>query len=281
MKDSDNVAPFHGKNRVFIKRQNAVIGVQKYTRPPKEKKRAKVERGLTEEHRRELDSLVMDWVKTSQKAKTSRDKISYGGAYKMLFLYGLEGKVNGIDQIEDLEFNQAKAYLVQRIKIAEKKIPKYKVIGNSEWRNQTIGAIHARCRNLKTPDETRKTYQRERFKKDSLKDFTDDELQEMYIYVMTATPKFTVPRAQANIIQQDRENALRVLVGVMEANATAKGQQFNPKRLTCSKIDIFELLKQREPELFSGLGEDQFATFWRKQQICKVKSGRVMGSGEQ
>lgn len=38
MSDADNVFPFPGKGKpVFIKRQNAVIGVQKYTRPPKEK----------------------------------------------------------------------------------------------------------------------------------------------------------------------------------------------------------------------------------------------------
>ncbi len=41
MSGADNVFPFPGKKKpVFIKRQNAVIEHQIYTRPPKEKKSA-------------------------------------------------------------------------------------------------------------------------------------------------------------------------------------------------------------------------------------------------
>lgn len=89
------------------------------------------------------------------------------------------------------------------------------------------------------------------------------------------------PTEQANTIQQDRENALRALVEVMEANAKAKGQIFNPMRLACSKLDMLEMLKQREPKLFSGMSEEQFNKFWIKQQVCKLKPGKPLGSGSQ
>lgn len=281
MSESDNVYPFHAKHPVFMKRQNAVIGIQKYTRPPKEKIRKKVERKLTEENRKELDYLLNQWSEISRKAKSKKDHISYAYARTLLFQYGLDGKVNGMDQIEDLEFNQAKAYLLERIKIAEKKVPKTKLFNDSEFRKKTIAAIHARCRNLAVSDETRKAYQLARFGKESLTDFTNDELQEMYNYAMQGTPKFTIPRAKARTIQQDRENALRVLIGVMEANGKAKEQIFNPQRLPCSKLDMLALLKQRDTNLFGDMSEDQFNKFWSKQQVCKLKPGRLLGTGAQ
>lgn len=284
MSDSDNIIPFPGNPKIapkIIKKQIATIGVQRVIKPPKKKKRKNVECELTEEHLTELNYLIRLWVETSKKAINRRDHIDYGGAKTLLWRYGLDNKINGMDQIEDSEFDQAKAYLNQKIKIAERKIPKHKAFGDSQWRNKTLGAIHARCNNLGVSDETRKAYQLARFGKDSLAHFTDDQLEEMYNYVMIGTPKFTIPRGQAKSLQNERENALRVLIGVLEANAKAKGQYFEPMKLPLSKADMLGLLKQREPALFGLMSEEPFNKFWSKQQVCKLKSGKPLGSGSQ
>lgn len=133
---------------------------------------------MTEEHRIELDYLVKEWVEITQKSRSKKDHIPFGRAYSLLFQYGLDGKVNAMDQIEDSEFNQAKDYLKQKIAIARNKVPKEKDC-NSEYRNIQYAKIHALCKSLSISDETRKEYQLKRFGKESLKDFTDDELLEM------------------------------------------------------------------------------------------------------
>ncbi len=94
--------------------------------PQRKKKRTKVEHRLTEEHRIELDYLVKEWAEISQKSRSKKDHIPFGRAYSLLFQYGLDGKVNAMDQIEDSEFDQAKDYLKQKIAIARNKAPKEK-----------------------------------------------------------------------------------------------------------------------------------------------------------
>lgn len=281
MSKPDNVFPFPGKAKLIsVKTDKAYIAAEKVTvsRKKEPPKRTDVKTPLTKEHREELRKLVNDWVTTSNLAKKPLD---YGKAYTKLYADGLNGEVNGIDQIEESEFEQCRRYIQQRIKILETVGDGRVIRRKSEWRRDRIGKIHVVCKTLGVSDETRKAYQLARYGKDSLADFTNDDLEDFYGYVIRGTPKFTTPRVQVQSIQQDRENALRVLIGVMEANAKAKGQIFNPQRLPYSKRDMLDLLKQREPALFARMSEDPFNKFWSKQSVCKLKPGKPLGGGMQ
>lgn len=287
MNDSNNIIQFPGNykgkpltinNPKRVNLHNA--GVVKYSPPPKERKRKVVKNRLTQEHRAEIDYLVKRWVIISQEAKIERYRYNYGQAYKYLFTYGLDGAVNGIDQIEENEYEQCKNYLNQHIRIAESRMPKGMAFGDSKWRNRILGQIHARCKTLGCSEEKRKRYQLDRFEKESLADFTEDELVEMRNYVMGDNPTF-IFKKKACVIQQDRENALLRLVGALEADAKAEAQIFNSHLLPFSKRKMMEKLKQQDPALFAGMSEDQFNKFWSKQQVCKLKPGKPTGSGTQ
>ena len=285
MSNSEKIIPFpNHPNTVFVKSEKTYVRSKKTEvinekEPPK---RTDVKNPLTKEHRKELRELINDWVTTSNLAKKPLD---YGKAYTKLYSDGLQGEVNGIEQIEESEFEHCRKYIKERIRILET-IGNQRIIRRkSDWRNDRIKAIHARCKELGVSDEARKAYQLERFGKASLADLTDDELQEMYNYVMMGTPKFTSSRAQVKNIQQARENALRVLVGFLEADYKSKNKSFDPGKLAVPKRKMFELLKQREPDLFRGengdMSDDEFNKFWSKQQLCKLKSGKPLGSGSQ
>lgn len=285
MSDSDNIIQFPGKAKlVSVKTDKAYVAAEKVTvsRKKEPPKRTDVKTPLTNEHRKELIELVNSWVATSNLAKKP---ISYPKAYSLIYQDALRGEVNGINQIEESEFEICRKYIQQRIRILE-------TVGNQrvmrrklDWRRTRISAIHARLSELikqgKVTEQRRKEYQLDRYEKESVADFSDDELEDYRIYLMQKNPKFTIPLEKIKAIQQDRENALRVLIGVMEANAKAKGQIFTPQRLNCPKSDMMEMLKQREPALFSGMSEDQFNKFWTKQSVCKLKPGKPLGSGKQ
>ena len=281
MSDSDNSTPFPRQSKTaFVKTEKAYVRT-KEAKVVKEKdppRRTDIKIPLTKEQRKYLNDLMTELVTTSNLAKKP---ISYQKAWTLLYDNGLDGAVNHIEQIEQNEFEQCISYIQQRIRALESTGNKRVIRRKSDYRNSRISAMHARCKELCVPDEIRKDYQLSRFKKRSMKDFTDDELDEYYNYVMHGTPKFTLPRTQTQSIQQDRENALRVHVGFMEANAKDKGQIFNPHRLNYSKLDMFETLKQRDKTLFGDMSEEQFNKFWSKQQICKLKPGKPLGSGQQ
>lgn len=286
MNDSDNIIKFPGKAKLIsVKTDKAYVAAEKVTvsRKKEPPNRTDVKTPLTNEHREELRNLVNDWVTTSNLAKKP---LNHAKAYTKLYADGLNGEVNGIEQIEESEFEQCRRYLQQRIKILETVGDSRVIRRKSEWRRDRIGKIHSICKTLGVSDETRKAYQLARYGKDSLADFTDDELEDFYRYVIHGTPKFKMPRAQAKTIQQDRENALRVLIGVLEANAKEKEQIFNPFKLTITKDEMRELLIRRNRDLFIGddgneISIDQFNDFWKAQKICKCKSGRRLGSGTQ
>lgn len=281
MRNSDNIIPFPVKTKITsVKAEKAYVVATNVTvsRKKETPKRTDVKNPLSQEHRKKLRDLVTDWVTTSNLAKKP---LVYGKAYSRIYQEALQGEVNGIDQIEESEFEACKRYIHQRIKILETVGNSRVIRCKSEWRNHRIGKIHAICKILGVSDKTRKAYQLWRYRKDSLADFTDDALDHFYGYCIRGTPKFTIPPVQATTLQQDRENALRVMVGVMEANAKAKGQTFNPQRLNFSKLDMFEMLKQREPALFGGMTEEPFNKFWSKQSVCKLKPGKPLGSGTQ
>ncbi|HRD49788.1 MAG: hypothetical protein JNK95_04905 [Candidatus Competibacter sp.] len=111
----------------------------------------------------------------------------------------------------------------------------------------------------------------DRFGKNSLLDLTDDELSEFYTYVMS-NPTFSYSLAKVQTIYQKRESALIEFIGVLEAEATAKGESFDKMQLVISKSDILKRLAKRAPREFS-ITETTFNTFWAKQQVCSCKSG--------
>lgn len=192
-----------------------------------------------------------------------------------------------MDQIEDAEFEECKTYLHQQISIARKRMPKGVVIDDPQWRNHIVGAIQKRCKELGVPDEIRKKYQLDRFGKESLslseddkKTFTANELIQMHTYVMSKNPTF-IFKPTAQKVQQDRENALRRWLDMLEKNDKANGLSFNLMNLPYPKRKIMAALQEIEPKLFDDMSNDQFGTFWRNQKICKLKSGKPLGSGKQ
>ena len=121
---------------VVIKKQTAIIGVQKVIKQKKEPKRKEVNNPLTEEHRNDINYLVRYWSDTSKQAMSKKNHIEYWQAWNNLYSYGLNDEVNGIEQIEESEYPQCQSYLNQRIRIAESKVPK-KILGSpvesSDW----------------------------------------------------------------------------------------------------------------------------------------------------
>lgn len=257
----------------ILKRQTVEnLGTQRIYKK-KIPKREHVECPLTEDHRNEINYLVRSWAELSQKAKSKRHHIAYGQAYCNLWDYGLDGAVNGIEQIEESEYQRCKVYLNQKIMIATRRAIKDGLVDSSEIKNRLIGSIKSRYKNLNFSDEQQEVYHRYRFKKDSLSDFLLDELQELYNFVMSKNPKFIIPKEDVQLMQKDREQALLMLLGDLEQQAKKEGHIFDLKRFTYrTKEEMFRLLEERQPHLF-GCSHGQLLTFWSKQKICKCVSG--------
>ncbi len=276
MSESDNIIKFQlNAKMAFVKSEKTYVR-SKEVNVVKEKelpKRIKVENPLTKQHREELNYWINEWVTTSNLAKKP---IAYGKAYNKLYADGLDGEVNGIGQIEQSEFQQCVSFIQQRIRVLETVGNKRVMRRKADYRSSRITAIHTRCKELGVSDETRKAYQLYRFKKGSMKDFTDDELEEYYGYVMRGTPRFFIPKKAAPSVQKDRESALLILLGILEGEAISKGRQFNRQALSYRKEEMLNLLEQREPDLFD-ISLDTFNEFWDMQKHCKARSGRKPG----
>lgn len=276
MSKSDNIIhfPLNAKT-VFTKSEKAYVRTNELKvsvskQPPK---RTEVKSPLTKEQSSKLNYWINEWVTTSNLAKKS---ITYSKAWTLLYADGLDGEVNGIKQIEQSEFQQCVSYIQQRIRILETVGNKRVMRRKTDHRGSRIKGIHARCKELGVSDEARKAYQLHRFKKGSMKDFTDDELEEYYGYIMHGTPKFFIPKKAVKSVQQDRETVLLVLLGILEGGAIAKGQQFNRMALSQSKGEMLAMLEQRDPALFN-LSLDQFGKFWDEQKHCKCRKGAKPG----
>lgn len=264
-------------DKLIAKTDEAIIHSKKtkIIKPKEPPKRTDVKNPLTNEQIKELDSMVNEWTATSN---LSKKPMHFGQGWNKIFYKCLDGEVNGKKQIEQTEYEKVKSFIQQKIMILENAGSKRIMRRKEGYRNKRIGSIQARCKELSIQPEKRKAYQLYRYGKDSLVDFSDDELDDFYGYVIRGTPKFTIPQPNAQETQQDRENALRVLLGVFEEKAKANGQQFNSQRLNNSKTEMLNLLAEREPDLFKGLSEEGFNKFWSKQKICKLKPGqRIKG----
>lgn len=256
------------KQIATIRQQTATIGTQKVIKPPKIAKRKEVNNPLTEEHRDEVRYLVSLWVDTSKNAKSKRYHVGYPQAWSNLYCYGLSNEVNGIEQIEESEYVQCKKYLNIKIRIAVSNLPKGKELDTPEIRHRTIGAIHARCKQLGITDEVRKAYQLYHYGKESLSDpdFSMDELQQFYRKLMGPNPKLTIKKKTT---QQQREAVLQRLLGRIEGEAASSGKEINLSCLDYSRNEIEKLLNEMEPELFRA----GFDGFWSKQKLCHLKHG--------
>lgn len=246
------------------------VGVIKFARQKKEPKRKEVNNPITPKHRKQIAEMIDEWVRISN--VIAKKSITPPAARNKLYAQGLQGKVNSIEQVEDEEFGQCVSYIKQQIRIVESYDKRGVIRGlTSEWRNDRIKAIHAKCKSLGVSDEKRKAYMMDRFGKNSLLDLTDDELSEFYTYVMS-NPTFSYSRAKVQTAYHKKEIALIEFIGVLEAEATAKGESFDKMQLVISKSDILKRLAKRAPREFS-ITETTFNTFWAKQQICSCKSG--------
>ncbi|MDD5272596.1 MAG: hypothetical protein PHU14_07750 [Methylovulum sp.] len=184
--------------------------------------------------------------------------------------------VTSIHEFPDCDFERAESYLKQWLG-ALKKDPTIRDQSPS-WRPNTIGAIHARCKELGIDDDTRKAYQKNRFGKESLSDFDNDELGKMYAYVSRDNATFDVKHiknpTKAVTVQHDREKVLAMLLG--ELNARNNGE-LNLEALPFSKEDMRRFLVDKN-SLFDGLSDSQFGKFWTAQKLCKVRRGSKMKS---
>jgi hypothetical protein len=238
--------------------------------------RTEIKTPLTKEQRKYLNDLMTELVTTSNLAKKP---IAYEKAWISLYDNGLDGAVNGIGQIEQSELEQCVSYIQQRIRALETIGNKRVMRRKSGYRNSRIAAIHSRTKELGISDKQRKDYQLHRFNKCSTKDFTDDEIEDYYNYVMRGNPKFNIPKKATQSIQQIREKSLAGLLDDLEAKAFINGQQFYRMKLTHSKEEIFAMLKQRDPALFEDL-DGQFDDFWKNQKLCARISGRKPGKSD-
>ena len=256
------------KQTATIRQQTATIGMQKAIKPPKIAKRKEVNNPLTEEHRDEINYLIRLWVDTTKQAKSKRYHIEYWQANMNLWTYGLNNEVNGIEQIEESEYEKCRKYLNQKIRVAVSRLPKGKELDVPEIRHRTIGAIHARCKQLGITDEVRKAYQLYHYGKESLSDpdFSMDELQQFYRKLLGPNPKLTIKKKTT---QQQREAVLQRLLGRIEGEATSSGKEINLSCLDYSRNEIEKLLNEMEPDLFRA----GFDGFWSKQKLCHLKHG--------
>jgi hypothetical protein len=69
-------------------------------------------------------------------------------------------------------------------------------------------------------------------------------------------------------IQESREQILKNLLAQLQERQL----DINLQSLPYSRADMLKMLE--ESELFNGLSDDQFATFFKAQRLCKLRRGR-------
>jgi hypothetical protein len=251
------------------------LSVQKVKEPPK---RTNVIKPLSTEKRKEIRDLINDFVTTSNLA---RKPIMHGKAYGKLYEIALKGDVNGIEQIEDSEFETCTSWLKQQIMILENSDTAGATKKKSDWRRKRITNIQTRCKKAGVTDERRRAYLSARFGHESLSLLDDDELEECYGYAQK-NPSWTPPKYETPGTQQQREKALGLLLDELEQNANAAGSVFDRHNITLGKGVVLSMLAQRDRTLFcdndgNPIAETTFSRFLTKAKMCKFKAGRKIG----
>lgn len=261
----------------FVKSKKAYVKTEKLTvhktkEPPR---RTTVENPLTTEQKGIIKTLINDWITTSNLAKKS---LVYGSAFKRLYEDGLQGAVNGIEQIEQSEFDQCCFYIKQRIMMLENSDKSGVTRQKDDWRKKRVIAIQTKRRKAGVSDDKFRSYIEARWNVESIISLDDDELEQCYRYAMQpkgATwepPKEVIPN-----IQVMRERALEIWLSNQEQETPFFNRQdiFIPGGKKSAELALYE----QDRTLFGDsrgrmLGEDALKGFWRLQTLCRFRPGR-------
>ena len=186
---------------------------------------------------------------------------------------GLLGAVNGIEQIEQTEFEQCLKFINQRIMITQSG-SKGAIRELSDWRKKRIGIIQGECKKKGISTEIRKAFMLDKWGKDSLTELTDDELHDFYSLVKRKNFNWKVPMFEIQGTQEQREKSLNLLLAELEE----KGD-FDRNNITIRKPDFLAMLVQRDRTLWTDndknpIAETTFNRFLTKAKLCKFKAGR-------
>lgn len=242
---------------------------------------------ITKEHRDEINYLVNEFVdlymiiNKSATQKSARQMI-YPQLKRQAQSVGNYANIE-LKYFPECDFEIAKHYVQLRIRILRNNESVWKESKN--WRNDRLNAIHARCKNMEISDERRKIYQLARFGKESLRDFTNQELQQMFVYTFSENPSFNPdfirnksnessdnrePETDKKQIQ--RERVLSDWLNELQANDPTT----DINNLPYTQEDMLKEL-QAKSDLFD-LATTSFATFWKTQKLCKLKPKKTKAS---
>jgi len=269
------------KSTAFVKTRKAYVRTHKLsvTKAKEPPIRTEVKEPLTEQHRKEIRELITEWVNTSLLAKKT---LNHGTAYSRLYEDGLERKVNGIEQIEETEFETCRAFIRQRIRIIEAGDYDGLTRKKSDWATTRIKAIQSACRTNGISDEKRKAYMLVRWNVDSLLLMSDDQLEECRRYAVSKPPpKWEIPKVEIIGTQPQREKALSLWLDEQEAKAKAKGEPFDRQDVIFpggKSAALAELARTNRTLFATDDGQpmdmDTFGKFLGKAKLCKFHSGK-------
>lgn len=276
-----NQAEPQNEKPVFVKTRKAYVKTSKLsvTKAKEPPIRTDVKEPLTDEHRKEIRELITEWVHTSLLSKKT---LTHGTAYSRLYEYGLEGKVNGIEQIEESEFETCRAFIRQRICIVEAGDYDGLTRRKSDWATRRITAIQSACRTNGISDEKRKAYMQWRWGVDSLLLMSDDQLEECRRYAVSKPPpKWNITKVEILGMQQLREKAFARWLDDREAEAKARGEDFDRQniRIKGGKMAAIDELARDNKALFiddDGMPMDMesFSKFLTKAKMGGFGGGR-------
>lgn len=241
---------------------------------------------ITAGHRAELHALVDDLVALQHIIEPSKalDKL-----YKLAWVRAKsqaqsEGDcgVRKIEYFPDCDFEIAKHYLQLRIRILKNHESTW--TENKSWRKERLDAIHARCENMQIGNDQRKAYQLARFGKESLRDFTNQELQQMFVYTFGRNPSFNPSfirnecgdfEAETIVKPDDKQSQRERVLSESLTELQANDPTINVKSLRFSKAEIRAMLERKDPDLFpKEMSASTFDSFWNRQNLCSLQRGK-------
>lgn len=268
---------------VFVKAKKAfakteTLTVVKSKEPPR---RTEVKEPLTKEQREEIRKLVTEWVTTSNLVGKPL-KNSFGTAYSRLYEECLNAEVNALTQIEQGEFEQCYAYLKQRIRATESNDSNGIIQRKSNFRTERIRTIQTKCGQQGVSDDKRRAYMQFRWGNDSLTLLSDDELEECYRYAVSSPPPtWNIPKVEIPGMQALREKAFSRWLDEKEAEARARGEDFNRQdiQIKGGKQAAIADLAKRDRTLFADddgqpIDDGAFNKFLTKAKLGKFHAGR-------
>lgn len=233
---------------------------------------------ITVGHRAELHALVDDLVALQHMIEPSKtlDKL-----YKLAWVRAKsqaqsEGDcgVRKIEYFPDCDFEIAKHYLQLRIRILKNHESTW--TENKSWRKERLEAIHARCENMQISNDQRKAYQLARFGKESLRDFTNQELQQMFVYTFGRNPSFNPAfirnecgdfEAETSVKPDDKQSQRECVLSESLTELQANDPTIDINNLPYTQRKMREILQAKNFDLFN-LAVSSFTKFWSRQKLC-------------